>query len=676
MAMEYVEGETLRERIAHAGMTLDEALDVAIQVASALVAAHQARIIHRDIKPENIMARRDGIVKVLDFGIAKLAQVAAPTIDAQAATELMVRTEPGTVMGTIGYMSPEQARGEEIDARSDLFSFGAVLYELATGQRPFQGNTPAVIFDAVLNKVPTSPVLLNSELPIELEQIIDIALQKDRQLRYPSAEAIARDLRSLRGGSRPSMVAPTAGERRLIVLPFRMLRPDTETDFLTFSLPDAITSSLTGLESLVLRSSLAATRFASPNPDLRVIAAEAAVNTVLTGTLLRAGDQVRLSTQLVEAPSGTLIWSHTAQVDLRDIFQVHDELVNRIVDSLSVPLTSREREMVKHDAPANPTAYELYLRANQMAQHVRHISAARVLYQRSVELDRQYAPAWARLGRCYWWEAKWSSHADRDLELAEEAFQQAFRLNPDLPLAHNLYARFEADRGRAMLALRRLLQRVKVSRLDAELYVGLVQACRYAGLLQASAAAHSRALRLDPQASASVEYTYFMMGDYSRVMSAPNSDWGYVKACTLMLMNRNQEASELISETLKVMEGMASYRGGVEILASIIEGNRTESLELMEARLRRKFVDLEHCYHLSRQMSYLGETRRALETLSRITERGFCCYPAITIDPWFEPLRGTREFQAVMEQARALHEQARRVFIEAGGEQALNIAAG
>ena len=675
IAIEFIDGETLREAMRRAPMKLGEVLDVGAQTASALSAAHAAGIVHRDIKPENIMVRRDGIVKVLDFGIAKLEQEMAPAIDTQAATKLMIRTEPGRVMGTVAYMSPEQARGEEIDARSDLFSFGVVLYEMATGQPAFKGNTAAVIFDAILNRVPISPVLLNSELPNELEQIINMALQKDRQLRYPSAEAMAKDLRSLRLGLGVS-AAPQGSERRLIVLPFRMLRPDAEMDFLTFSLPDAITNSFSGLDSLVVRSSLAASRFANTGPDLRLIATEAAVNTVLTGTLLRAGEQLRLSAQLVEAPSGTLIWSHTAQVDLRDIFQVHDDLVNRIVDSLSVPLTSREREMVKRDVPADAIAYELYLRANELAQDLRHISEARVLYEQSVELDPQYAPAWARLGRCYWWQAKWSSQADQDLELAEQAFQRAFRLNPDLPLAHNLYARFEADRGRAILAFQRLLQRVKVSRLDAELYVGLVQACRYAGLLRASVAAHSRAVNLDPQARTSVAYTYFMTGDYSQVMSAPKADVGYIETCSLMLMNRNREASELISESLEVVKGLTAIHGGMEIIADIIAGNRTKSLESIETRLQRKFVDLEHCYHLSRQLSYLGETRRALETLSQITERGFCCYPALTIDSWFEPLRGTEEFQTVVAQAKALHEKARRAFIEAGGEQALNIAAG
>ncbi len=680
LVMEFLEGQTLAAVIAGRPLEIDRIIELAIQIAGALDAAHAKGIVHRDIKPANIFVTASRQVKVMDFGLAKQIRRTAPQAGganlptASIPDELI--TLPGTTLGTVAYMSPEQARGEDLDARTDLFSFGVVLYEMATGRQAFPGNTPAVIFDAIFNKTPASPLRLNPALPDKLELIINRSLEKDRRLRYPSADLMATDLRSLRLSSGASAAVPSRCERRLIILPFRMLRPDAEMDFLTFSLPDAIASSLSGIESLVVRSTMAAARFAGSSPDLRVIADEAGVNTVLTGALLRAGDQLRLSTQLVEAPSGTLIWSHTAQVSLRDIFQMQDELVNRIVDSLYVPLTPRERELVARDVPADPTAYELYLRANQAAVDVRHVSTARNLYARCVELDRRYAPAWARLGRCYWYHAKWYSHADEDLALAEEAFQKAFGLNPDLPLAHNLYARFEADRGRAILAIRRLLQRVNLARSDAELYVGLVQACRYAGLLHASAAAHSRALRLDPQARTSVEYTYFMMGDYSRVLSAPNADLGYVKALTLMVLNRNTEALEQIRESVKAVDGEPLYTRQFERLESTISGNRGKSLEIIDELLRHKFPDLEGFYQLSRQMSYLGETRRALETLGNITERGFCCYPALTIDPWFEPLRGSPEYQTLVEQGKALYEKARRAFTEAGGEQVLGLAAG
>src|SRR5262249_35195101 len=259
---------------------------------------------------------------------------------------------------------------------------------------------------------------------------------------------------------------------RLIVLPFRALRPDPETDFLAFSLPDAITSSLSGLESLIVRSSLAAARFAGETPNLKTIADEADVDVVLTGPLLSSGSQLRVSAQLMEAPLGALIWSKTSQVALRDIFQLQDDLAKSIVESLSVPLTAREHRRLKNDVPANAAAYEYYLRANLLYHDWPKMSVARELYLRSLEEDPQYAPAWARLGRCHRLIAKWSGESEEGLVRAKNALEQALQLSPDLPLAHHLYAQLEADVGRAQDAMVRLLGRAVLSGNDPELFAG------------------------------------------------------------------------------------------------------------------------------------------------------------------------------------------------------------
>jgi DNA-binding winged helix-turn-helix (wHTH) protein len=259
---------------------------------------------------------------------------------------------------------------------------------------------------------------------------------------------------------------------RLIVLPFRMLRPDPEMDFLAFSLPDAITSSLSGLESMVVRSSIVASRFAG-EVDPKALAAEADVDVVLSGSLLRSGDRLRVSTQLTEVPGGKLLWAQTSEVALGDMFQIQDELAMRIVDSLALPLTAREHTLLKRDVPSSARAYELYLRGNQLGHDSKQWAAARDFYVRCVEEDPGYAPAWARLGRIHHVMAKWlGTDAAANLDRAGVAFKRALEINPDHPLAHKFFAQLEIDFGRAEEAMARLLRQARTA--DPELFSGLV----------------------------------------------------------------------------------------------------------------------------------------------------------------------------------------------------------
>src|SRR5262245_25324607 len=260
---------------------------------------------------------------------------------------------------------------------------------------------------------------------------------------------------------------------RLIVLPFRMLRPDPDTEFLAFGLPDALTSSLSGLESLVVRSSMTAARFAGAGEfaDPRKIAAEADVDMIVTGTLLRAGDEVRVTTQLTNAADGTLLWSNSTQAPLGDVFGVQDDLTQRIVASLSLPLTARERHMLKRDVPANAAVYEYFLRGNQLSYDSKQWSVARDLYLRCVEEDPRFAPAWARLGRIHHVMGKYlETGTEASLDHAENAFRRALDLNPDLPMAHKLFAQLEVDLGRAKDAMARLIVRAQTA--DPEVLAG------------------------------------------------------------------------------------------------------------------------------------------------------------------------------------------------------------
>lgn len=460
-------------------------------------------------------------------------------------------------------------------------------------------------------------------------------------------------------------VSPIA---RLIVLPFRMLRPDPDTEFLAFSLPEAITTSLSGLESLIVRSSMAASRFSSNALDLQTIAAEADVDVVLTGSLLRAGDQLRVSTQLTEVPGGTLLWSHALQLPLGDIFQVQDELARRIVESLSVPLTAREHRGFKRDVPSNAKAYEFYLRGNQLSYEAKQWAVARDLYLRCVEEDPGYAPAWARLGRIYHVMGKYlEAGAADNFVRAEAAFTRALELNPDLPIAHKLYAQLDVDLGRAQSAMERLLGRARSA--DSELFAGLVSACRYCGLLDASIAADERARRLEPRIRTSVVHTFFLRGDHPRVATARLEEFPYVGALSMAALGRGAEAVTALKELeprtrTRLREFMIAAR-------TLLEGKTDESLAAVDRLVSSDFRDPEGLFYLTRHLSHLREVDRALELFRRVVAGGFSCYPAIARDPWLDPLRKRHEFKELLETTRLHHEEATRIFNEKNGNRLL-----
>ena len=360
IVMELLEGESLASRLERGPLDLPQALATVLPILGALDALHERAIVHRDLKPSNVFLTKFG-VKLLDFGLAR------PAVTDQLAT-VQELTLPGNVLGTPAYMAPEQVSGRPADARTDLFAVGVILYEMITGKLPFAGQGLVQMAQAILHDRP--PVLTGSTTVDAVDRIIQRALEKQPAARYQHAHEMAQDVRSAMATSDLSGEVPVArAVTRLIVLPFRVLRPDPETDFLAFGLADAITSSLSGLDSLVVRSSLAAAEFANGTPDLRKIASEVDVDAVLAGTIVRAGDQIRVSAQLLEAPGGTVLSSEQSQSPMGDLFQVQDEFTQRIVSSLSIPLSRREEQMLRRDVPASARAYEFYLRAHSARDH-------------------------------------------------------------------------------------------------------------------------------------------------------------------------------------------------------------------------------------------------------------------------------------------------------------------
>jgi DNA-binding winged helix-turn-helix (wHTH) protein/tetratricopeptide (TPR) repeat protein len=464
---------------------------------------------------------------------------------------------------------------------------------------------------------------------------------------------------------------------RFMALPFHVVRGDGCIEFLEQSLPEAISASLAGLRSLSVRSSLLAARLAEGQPDPRRIAQEAEVDLLLTGNIVCDGDELRVSTELVQAPTGTLVGSFVCQTRRENGFEIQDSLVHRIVELLMLKLTERERRTLSHDTPGSARAYEFYLRANhvQRKRTIENLLLARDLYRECVEEDPDYAPAWARLGRCYRFLQKFGEEGTKNLELAQWAFRRAFSLNPDLSIAHNLYSQIEADLGRAQDAMVRLLRYADTHPNDPELFAGLVQACRFCGLLDESVKAHERAKRLDSRAVTSVAHTFFLMGDYERTLESYDSAAGYyLDAAVLTAMGREAEAERLLAK--RDFSGVRAgwMRALIGSLKAMLEGDRALSLELIRQALAEPARDPESKFYLARHLARNHDCDTALANLRELLQEGFFSSKALTHDPWLEPLASHPGFAELVADIRRREAEAEAAFLGANGDRILGTA--
>ena len=664
LVMELLEGETLGQRIARGPVPPDEAVQIILAVLGALESLHAQGVIHRDLKPNNVFLAPVG-VKLLDFGLAR------PMALSGVGDDLSI-TQAGTLTGTPYYMAPELWRGEEGGATADVFAAGVLLYEMITGQHAFPGRSPLEIYEKVLTAEP--PPLAGSAAAMRLDQVIHRALRKGPSERFPSAAAMAAALNASSAEIESEERIAPRRLIRLMGLPLRILRPDPETDFLAFSLPDAVTNSLSGLGSLAVRSSTTAAHYADDVPDLQRIASEAEVDVVLVGSLIRAGNQLRVTAQLLEVPAGTVLWSQTFQTPVEDLFELQDALTRGIVESLAVPLSGREREALRRDIPTSAQAYEFYLRANQIGYDARQWDLARDLYEKCLELDPTYAPAWARLGRVHRALSIYTrtGHAENNAR-AQDAFRRALELNPDLSLAHNLSTYIEVELGHAKEAMLRLLDRARIRMQDPELFAGLVQACRYCGLLDESIAAYERARRIDPAIRTSVAHAYLMRGDFDRAIASDLDDPPWVTFLALDLMGRVDDAvvSLRAHETPRLPELL---RDLITATRTLLEG-KTDECAVVSERLFAGWHSRDPCgrYYATRHFARLGNIERALSMLRQTVEDGFYTPAFFERDPWLDSLRADPEFGRIIALATERHAEARRAFDAADGQRILGL---
>jgi serine/threonine protein kinase/Tfp pilus assembly protein PilF len=461
IAMELLEGQTLKHRISGRPMGVSEILDVGIQVADGLEAAHAKGIVHRDLKPANIFLVDKGSAKILDFGLAKLAHQRQPAME--AVTEVVAHgqtqvggdallTSPGSSIGTVAYMSPEQARGEELDRRSDLFSLGVVLYEIATGILPFSGGSVALIFDGILHNEPTAITKLNPKLPQALENIFGKALEKDSDLRYQSASELRADLKRLKrdldSSRRPAAdksgvahtPASSAGptKRSIAVLYFENQSGVKEDEYLRDGITEDVITELNKIRGLNTFSRPTVLAFRDKPITPTQIGQQLGAAYVLTGTVRRAGARLRISAQLVDTQTDFQLWSERFDREMQDVFEVQDEMARKIAEALRVTLSPQELEALADKPTENPQAYDLYLRGKRYARRLtrQDVEFALQMFENAVTMDPSFALAYAACANAC---AMYYSFFSRDqiwVERAREASGKAVALRWDLPETH------------------------------------------------------------------------------------------------------------------------------------------------------------------------------------------------------------------------------------------------
>jgi eukaryotic-like serine/threonine-protein kinase len=713
IVMEKLEGESLKQMIKGKPLDTDQVLEMGVQVADALIASHAKGIIHRDIKPANIFLTTNGQAKVLDFGLAKLTKESKLATSTDTGIEDSL-TAVGVIPGTAVYMAPEQARSEALDPRSDLFSFGVVLYEMATGKKPFSGTNIVTTLDAVLHQKPAPPRSLNPAVPPELENIIGKAMEKDKAKRYQNAAEMKADLQHLKKETDSGLVktsqkivqplrvatqtfqsssrlqtylvvgmaavlvtvlgavgawwfkhrkppVPAVAKNTIAVLPLQNMTSDPNVEYLRFALADEIASVLTYNRGLDVRPTASTRKYVSAEVDPQQAGHELRVANVVTGHYMRQGDHLLVTLQAVNVVSNSVTWqSPQITAPSQDFIALQEAMTKQVRSGLLSALGAGNEYLETSTAPKNQEAYDLFLRSAAVPHDEKTNKEAITMLERAVGLDQTYAPAWQALGIRYYFDSQYSSGGEEAFQRSNSSCERALALDPNLIVAASQLITNRVERGDLTKANQEAHALVKRRPQSAQAHFALGYVERYGGLLEDSSRECDAAMRLDPgnYLFRSCAWTFLYLGNPERareyVQLDAGSEWAnWVTASILLEEGKLKEARDSVK---KIPATARYHRDLAEAVLGMRPPAELDRLAQEDAISLAAGDDPETSYYQGSLLAYAGKKDAAVHMLRMAIEQNYCAYSALENDPLLDKLRPTPEFAELLKAARFCRE--------------------